>query len=63
MAGGVCGRRDGHYSGWYASYWNAFLLSQFFGQHVGMFHHVKYLILNHVHGDKFTIVLGHLNNA
>ena len=24
--GGVCVRRDGHCSGWYASYWNAFLL-------------------------------------
>ena len=24
-AGGVHGRRDGHYSGRYASYWNAFL--------------------------------------
>ena len=26
VAGGMCGRRDGHCSGWYASYWNAFLL-------------------------------------
>ena len=26
MAGGVCGRRDGHCSRQYASYWNAFLL-------------------------------------
>ena len=33
MANGVCvvrggmhGRRDGHFSGWYASYWNALLL-------------------------------------
>ena len=25
MVGGMCGRRDGHCSGWYASYWNAFL--------------------------------------
>ena len=24
--GDTCGRRDGHYSGRYASYWNAFLL-------------------------------------
>ena len=24
---GVCGRRDGHCSGRYASYWNAFLLN------------------------------------
>ena len=24
--GGMSGRRDGHCSGWYASYWNAFLL-------------------------------------
>ena len=24
--GGMCGRRDGHFSGQYASYWNAFLL-------------------------------------
>ena len=46
MTGGVCGgggaciasgmhgrghgRRDGHCSGWYASYWNAFLLNNFF---------------------------------
>ena len=34
--GGVCvvgsmhGRRDGHCSGWYASYWNAFLLKEIF---------------------------------
>ena len=26
VTGGVHGRRDGHCSGWYASYWNAFLL-------------------------------------
>ena len=26
MAGGVRGKRDGHCSGWYASYWNAFFL-------------------------------------
>ena len=26
MAGGMRGRRDGHCSGRYASYWNAFLL-------------------------------------
>ena len=26
MAGGVCRKRDGHCSGRYASYWNAFLL-------------------------------------
>ena len=26
MAGGVCGRRDGHCNGRYTSYWNAFLL-------------------------------------
>ena len=26
MAGGMCGRRDDHCSGWYASYWNAFML-------------------------------------
>ena len=25
MVGGVHGRRDGHFSGRYASYWNAFL--------------------------------------
>ena len=25
VAGGVLGRRYGHCSGWYASYWNAFL--------------------------------------
>ena len=25
--GGMRGRRDGHCSGWYASYWNAFLFS------------------------------------
>ena len=24
--GGMCGRRDGHWSGWYTFYWNAFLL-------------------------------------
>ena len=27
MAGGMHGRRDSHCSGWYASYWNAFLSS------------------------------------
>ena len=26
VAGGVHGRRDGHCRGWYASYWNPFLL-------------------------------------
>ena len=26
VAGGVSGRTDDHCSGWYASYWNAFLL-------------------------------------
>ena len=25
VKGGMCGRRDGHCSGQYASYWNAFL--------------------------------------
>ena len=28
--GGMCGRRDGHCSGLYASYWNAFLFKIFF---------------------------------
>ena len=27
LGGGMHGRRDGHCSGWYASYWNAFLLN------------------------------------
>ena len=27
--GGLCGRIDGHCSGRYASYWNAFLLNDF----------------------------------
>ena len=27
MAGAMCGRRHDHCSGWYASYWNAFLMS------------------------------------
>ena len=29
VAGGVCSRRDGHCSGWYASYWNAFLFARY----------------------------------
>ena len=28
--GGMHGRRDGHYSGRYASYWSAFLFASFF---------------------------------
>ena len=28
--GGMCGRRNGHCSGWYASYWNAFLFEILF---------------------------------
>ena len=27
VAGGMRGRRDGHCSGWYPSYWNAFLFN------------------------------------
>ena len=30
VAGGMCGRRDGHCSGWYASCWNALLFLCFF---------------------------------
>ena len=29
LGGGMHGRRDDHCSGWYASYWNAFLLYMF----------------------------------
>ena len=33
--GGMCGRRNGHYSGQYASYWNAFF---FKGEMLNFFH-------------------------
>ena len=35
---GVCGRRNSHCSGWYASYWNAFLLRNMFHSILSVFY-------------------------
>ena len=63
MAGGMCGwggmrAGDGHWSGWYASYWNAFLLPP--ATKLGQGNIFRSVCHNSVHGGVCVVAGGHV---